>query len=63
MIECRCGERDCTTVLDVKESAGCVDIKISYECATSANEQSIELDPNGIVQLIKQLKTALINIA
>jgi hypothetical protein len=62
-IKCKCGEKNCTTVLNVTTDVDKIDVKIGYESTTSASYQAIELDANGVIALIRELKAALLEIA
>lgn len=62
-IKCTCGNKGCTTRLEVYESTSYIDLIIEHKEGKVEKRETIGLDPNAIVSLIKQLKQALVNIA
>ena len=65
MIKCSCGNKGCTTVLYLDIGTRYVNLKIGYDEGTKQGdtpnrfEGDIALEPNTIIQLIKELKNSL----
>jgi hypothetical protein len=59
-LKCNCGSPNCTVKLELWSSSGSGEIRVSWKEGTSEKCQDFSLDPNSIVQLIKELKQILI---
>jgi len=62
-IDCSCGNKGCSTKLTINNGTGYVNIFVSHYEKDKLVSQEVALDPNQIVQLIKQLKQALMDIS
>jgi len=64
-IQCKCGNTGCTTTIEIYEGTGSIHLIIKHKLKDKTTEQreTICLDPNEIVRLIKSLKSALEEIA
>ena len=62
-IKCTCGNKGCTTRMEIYESESYIDLIIKHDENGTEKRETIGLDPNQIVYLIKQLKQALANLA
>lgn len=65
MIECDCGEKNCTTYIEISLPGGmAIDLKIVHkDKGGNIIETTICLTPNSIMQLVQRLKDALIQLA
>lgn len=61
-IKCVCGEANCTTTIEVESSMRTVFVAIRHSNSTSNNLLDAELDANGVIDLIGNLKTALLEL-
>lgn len=62
-IKCSCGYEGCSTQVFIREGVSSIDLVLEWKEKDLNREQSIALDPNKIVQLIKELKQSLSRIA
>ena len=62
-IKCTCGNKGCTTELMIYESTGYIDLIVYHKEGETEKRETIGLDANEIVRLIKELKESLMNIA
>lgn len=65
MIKCDCGEKGCTTEIVISLPGGeAIDLEIWHKKKNGDPEkQTIMLRPDSIIQLIRRLKDALIQLA
>jgi hypothetical protein len=62
-IKCTCGNKGCSTVIFIAEGTGYINLVSEYKDGEKEISHETALDPNAIVQLIKELKQALQDIA
>jgi len=62
-IKCACDNKGCSTVLEINQGLSYVDLMITNNKDGTPKHETIVLDPNTVVQLIKQLKQALSDMA
>lgn len=58
-MECKCGNKGCSTNLEIYRDVGRIDIRIAHKEKGEDKLTDISLDANSIVQLIRELKNAL----
>jgi hypothetical protein len=58
-ITCKCGEKNCTTIITVESDNFGATVAIEHFNSATDKRQEISLDPNSIVDLIKQLRKSL----
>ena len=62
-IKCTCGNKGCTTVIEVQKNTYSPSLRLSWEDKGQPRGEEIALDANTIIQLIRELKDALQEMA
>ena len=62
MVKCACGNKDCDTVLEIEDTSCSTVFMRMEETKESARYCTIYLNANGIVELIRELRKALLEL-